>query len=262
MAIDSDQGLLATKRGKLLHLCVGPPTVNELAEQLDLTDNAGRAQLESLQTSGLVRQAGLGPGTRKPHVDYELTPAVRQFFPTAHRPVLGALIAVPPEGLAPPEMRSLLEQVGLRPLTAWLGELREQEPKRRTATILQNRAAVPGVALEKERDRYRVRDCACPLASVTAEHPEICDLLSGVLGDIVGTPVRERCNRTESPRCCFAVPRTSSSPRDSGKHPLFHHASGDDSARARPLGDSTVFLSMESDLESREPQCFLLQRDL
>ena len=42
-------------------------TVNELAEELRLTDNAVRAHLASLERDRLVVHAGMKPGFRKPH---------------------------------------------------------------------------------------------------------------------------------------------------------------------------------------------------
>ena len=76
---DSDEvELFDTTRGKLLlRLCDGPQTVNELCEALGVTDNAVRAQLANLQEAGFIRPIGLRSGTRRPHVDYELTPEGR-----------------------------------------------------------------------------------------------------------------------------------------------------------------------------------------
>jgi predicted ArsR family transcriptional regulator len=45
----------------------------------------------------------------------------------------------------------------------------------------------------------------CPLAAVVPGHPELCRLLEALLADIVGAPVRERCDRREPPRCSFEV---------------------------------------------------------
>src|SRR5215218_1711943 len=78
----------------LLLLCRKRRTVNELAEQLGLTDNAVRAQLQRLQDQGLVRLAGSRPGVRRPHADYELTAKGRRMFPRAYQPVLRTLVDV------------------------------------------------------------------------------------------------------------------------------------------------------------------------
>lgn len=207
MAQDEGRDLFDTTRGKvLLLLCRGSRTVNELMDALGVTDNAVRAQLANLQQAGFVRQVGLRPGTRKPHADYELTPAARQLFPGAHGPVLDVLVDVLREKLPPDEMRALLGEAARRLLDKWVGPLGEREPERRAAELHQKLQAVaPGVSIEEQPGHIDVRACGCPLASVTATHPEICQVLAGVLGDLLGTSVRERCQRDETPRCCFEV---------------------------------------------------------
>src|SRR4051812_24150796 len=138
MALEPDADLLQTTRGKvLLLLCHGPRTVNELMEELGVTDNAVRAQLQNLQQAGLVRPLGLRPGVRKPHVDYELTPTARRLFPQAHEHVLLALVDVLRERLPPEQATALLADVGRRVLGRWVGELQEREPRRRLAELYQ-----------------------------------------------------------------------------------------------------------------------------
>src|SRR3954454_12531676 len=109
MGVEEEQGLFDSTRGKLLLLlCNGPRTVNELMDELGVTDNAVRAQLANLQQSGLVRPLGLRAGTRKPHVDYELTPKARRLFPQAHEQVLTTLVDVLNERLPPAQAAELL----------------------------------------------------------------------------------------------------------------------------------------------------------
>mgnify|MGYP001096542926 CR=1 FL=1 len=58
------------------------------------------------------------------------------------------------------------------------------ESGQKLETIL---AAMPGVCVSQEADASstKIRACACPLASVTANHPEVCALLAEVLGEMV-----------------------------------------------------------------------------
>jgi predicted ArsR family transcriptional regulator len=207
MAQDDDRDLFETTRGKiLLMLCHGPRTVNELMEELGVTDNAVRAQLANLQQGGLVRQVGLRPGTRKPHVDYELTPKARLSFPSAYEPVLRTVVDVLRERLPARQTEPIMKEAAQRLLTMLVGELREKTPDRRAAEFYRKLKDIsPGVLLVDQPGHFEVRACGCPLASVTASHPEICDLLGRVLTDLLGTKVRERCDRAESPRCCFEV---------------------------------------------------------
>jgi predicted ArsR family transcriptional regulator len=204
--IDQDGPFASTGGKLLLSLCRGPRTVNELMADLAVTDNAVRAQLANLQEAGLIRQVGLRPGTRKPHVEYELTPKARRLFPQAHEQVLGVLVGVLRDRLPPEQMNDLLKEVARRVIGGRVGELRAAGPRRRLAELFRRISGVPaGVSLEEEGDRTIVRACGCPLASVTAQHPEVCATLAEVLGELLGTTVRDRCDRQEAPRCCFEL---------------------------------------------------------
>ena len=74
-----DQKFFESTRGKVVTLLRrGGRTVEELAQELGLTDNGVRAHLASLERDGIVRQRGLvphGSGGRKPAYIYELTPS-------------------------------------------------------------------------------------------------------------------------------------------------------------------------------------------
>jgi predicted ArsR family transcriptional regulator len=209
MAEVDDANLFETTRGKLLLLlCQGPQTVNELCEALGVTDNAVRAQLAGLQEAGFVRPIGLRSGTRRPHVDYELTPKARALFPRAHEPVLRVLLDVLRERLPRDETEAILKRVAQTLVTSWLGELREPQPRGRLAELVARlKGLTAGVAVEDSPTAgpVAIRACGCPLASVTASHPEVCGVLADVLGELLGTTVRERCDRRETPRCCFEI---------------------------------------------------------
>ncbi len=48
-----------------------------------------------------------------------------------------------------------------------------------------------------------IRGYSCPLAAVTAEHPEVCRLAETLVSDLVGVPMHEACVRDGQPRCAF-----------------------------------------------------------
>jgi predicted ArsR family transcriptional regulator len=82
-------------RGRILNLLRARPyTVNQLMAELNLTDNAVRAQLLALQHNGLVKQAGTQPGFRKPHATYALDPAAEQVFPNAYGRLISLLTSI------------------------------------------------------------------------------------------------------------------------------------------------------------------------
>ncbi len=88
-------------RGRIVRLLRGTTrTVNELAVEVGLTDNAVRANLLTLERDGLVRQSGVQRGYRKPHFAYELTPEAEHLFPKSYDALLNVLLSVLKERLA------------------------------------------------------------------------------------------------------------------------------------------------------------------
>src|SRR5918999_5754058 len=90
-----DKRFFESTRGRIVTLLRGSArTVDELAVELELTDNAVRAHLLTLERDGLVRQSGLRRGPRKPHFTYVLTPEAEALFPKAYDALLNQLISV------------------------------------------------------------------------------------------------------------------------------------------------------------------------
>jgi predicted ArsR family transcriptional regulator len=199
-----DKRFFASSRGQIVSLLRGSRmTVNDLAARLELTDNAVRAHLLSLERDGLVRQAGLQRGTRKPHFSYESTPEAEALFPKAYDTLLNRLIAVLKTKLTVKELRSILRQVG-RSLAGTRAA--DTDLKGRLDQGLAALEALGGSArVEKAEGKVFIRSASCPLAVAVAEHPEVCQLAESLLSEIVGTPVREHCERGNSPRCSFEI---------------------------------------------------------
>src|SRR5437868_6435428 len=128
------QRLLSTTKGKaLILLCQGRKTVNELATELGVTDNAVRAQLQRLVRDGLARSAGSRRGVRKPHVEYELTGKARELFPRAYEPFLRELVGVLEDELPKKALRKSLHETGRRLVRNHLGPLHRRGPRERLA---------------------------------------------------------------------------------------------------------------------------------
>src|SRR5215217_6789282 len=100
-------------RGRIVTLLRGgAKTVNDLTQELGLTDNAVRAHLLSLERDGLVRQSGVQPGHRKPHFAYELTAEAEHLFPKAYDALLNQLITVLKDRVPSSELDQMLREVG------------------------------------------------------------------------------------------------------------------------------------------------------
>lgn len=199
--LDSTRGQIATLLRR------GARTVEELAQELSLTDNAVRGHLAILERDGIVRQDGVrrGKGAGKPAVVYAFQPSAESYFSHAYQPVLAAMMDVVVEELSAEGAAELLEKVGRR-LGVSVGG--------RAKGTLEDRVAVAAAALRTlggevdvvtEDGTPTIRSAGCPLSSAVIRRPETCHAVEAFVSEIVGAPVRECCERGERPRCCFMV---------------------------------------------------------
>lgn len=199
-------------RGRIVTLLRGQSgtTVNDLAAALGVTDNAIRAQLAILERDGLVAESGRQRGTRKPHVAYALTAGAERLFPKPYEPLLGALLTVLWRELPSERLDEMLRAAGRR-LAAALGGSAAAAPgeglRARVDAAVEVLGQLGGMASVEEAGdgRLMIRGRSCPLQAAVSAYPGSCRVAEAMLSDIVGAPVRERCEKGDSPRCCFEV---------------------------------------------------------
>lgn len=208
-----DRRFFESTRGQIVTILRGSAcTVDELAEKLDLTDNAVRAHLITLERDGLVRQSGIRRGPRKPHFTYTLTPEADQLFPKAYDELLNQLIGVLKHRLNSNELEDVLREVG-RAFAAGAAAEKSGEKdtglESRVHTAVRVLAAIGGAAeVERHDDKIVIEGKSCPLAAAVAVHPEVCRLAETLIHEIVKAPVAEQCNREGRPRCRFEIEAT------------------------------------------------------
>ena len=196
-----------SSRGRIVTLLRGGSmTVNELAAELSLTDNAVRAHLLSLERDRLVRQGGVQKGTRKPHFAYELTEEAEGLFPKAYDAVLNELIEVLKDRFSPKTLDEVLHEVGSELATKFAPTERGGTLESRVQRILNVVEALGGSArIEKDGKHFVIRSGSCPLAAAVSSHPEVCKMAEALVETVVGAPVHEKCNRKDSPQCRFEI---------------------------------------------------------
>ena len=202
-----DKRFFGSTRGRLVTLLRGSTkTVNELAEELELTDNAVRAHLLSLELDGLIKQSGIQRGTRKPHFAYKLTEEAEHLFPKAYDALLNELIAVLKGRLTPLVLEEVLREVGRSLAAAQAAGQKKGDMESRVGSSLAALEAIGGAArVEKDHEKLVICSESCPLATAVSEHPEVCRLAETLLSEIIGVEVREHCDREGPPRCRFEV---------------------------------------------------------
>ncbi len=202
--------LLASTRGRVLALLRSENhTVNELATALDLTDNAVRAHLLSLERDGLVQQHGTRPGKRKPHAAYGLSIGAEHIFPKAYGPLLAHFVTVISNRLAPSILRATMREVGRAVAADHLDRWKRRDRRERIKAALDLLHDLGGLARFDERDgkQFIYGRNGCPLAAVTASHPEACLIVESLLSKVIGAPAKKCCEYGETPRCCFELVR-------------------------------------------------------
>jgi len=199
--------LFKSTRGKILDLLHAREcTVNELAEELHLTDNAVRAHLASLERDRLVAQSGLKPGIRKPHTTYALGPEAEHLFPKAYGRLVALLMSIFSRQVKPRNLRAGMRLAGRRVAQEYLGGVQRKTRQQRINAALGILKELGGAAsFREEGGKHFIYGRGCPIAAATASHPEACLLAESLLTEIIGSPVKEHCIRGATPSCRFEV---------------------------------------------------------
>lgn len=201
------QQLLGSTRGQILSLvCSAPRTISALTEELELTPNAIRGQLAILERDGLVRRTVTRQGVGKPAHLYQATTGGRGLLSRAYQPTLSAILSVLAERMPPDELDAALREAGHRlglPHARAGGDLSSRIKV--ALQVLEQLGSVARVEEGSTDGGYLICGQCCPLADLVAEHPQVCVMVESMLTDIVGVPVRERCEKGATPSCRFAV---------------------------------------------------------
>ena len=202
--------LLDTSRGRIVTLLqAGPLTADDIATKMNLTRSAVRVQITAMERDGVVRRAGMRPGTTRPSHVFELTPDVEQLLSKAYIPLLTQLVGAFAEALPTHQMVALLRRAGK-------GLARDLAQGKRLAGSLRSRVAMASHMMNQHlgalthveaNGRYVIRGIGCPLAALTGKHPGVCLAMESFVTDVIGAPARECCERTGRPKCCFEIHR-------------------------------------------------------
>ncbi|HEX8724613.1 MAG TPA: helix-turn-helix domain-containing protein [Gemmatimonadaceae bacterium] len=181
-------------------------TVEEIAGDLSLTDNAVRAHLATLERDGLVRGAGTRRtgGAGKPAVLYESSVEAESALSRAYLPLLRAVLGALATRLTPARLRTVFRDSGRRMAAgrpAASGTLRERADS--AATLLNELGG--SATVERMPGGYRIVGCGCPAAAAVADQPDVCVAVEAMLREVTGAAVHRRCEHDPRPQCRFEV---------------------------------------------------------
>jgi predicted ArsR family transcriptional regulator len=99
-----------------------------------------------------------------------------------------------------------MREVGRNLAQEHLPKLKAKTREARIAAALELLKEMGGAAtFQSTADKHLIRGNGCPLAAATANHQEACLIAESLLTTVIGVPVKERCERGTTPRCCFEV---------------------------------------------------------
>jgi predicted ArsR family transcriptional regulator len=191
---------------------VGPSTISELAERLEMSGEAVRQQLVQLQRDGWVEAvAERAPAVRadagRPPARFRLTPSGDHLFPKTYDALAVMLLDTVAGELGKPAFDKLLAAIAE-------GRVREWEPRMRglgVADRVQALKAVygdgdPYMEVEKVRGGFRLIERNCPFLNVAMQRPALCSTTVFALSRLLGVRVvREERFQHGHGRCVFRV---------------------------------------------------------
>jgi predicted ArsR family transcriptional regulator len=195
-------------------LTSGPVTAAQLSAELGITPAAVRRHLDALVADGLVRQAPLAAGSRgpgRPARGWVATEAAHAAEPGAYDDLATAALAALERELG----RGALERFAQARADELEARHREQveaagtAPAARAGALAQGltgdgyaaRAAVVG-ARHTHQPGVQLCQGHCPVQSVAARYPELCEAETAAFSRLLGVPVRRLATLAAGHHAC------------------------------------------------------------
>lgn len=201
----------------LILLRAGPHTAAELADIIEITPQAVRDQLRTLEGKGWIEVRRLRRDTGgKPAREYVLTADGEESFEKPYSEILRCLVAELQDRLGGRKKRELFEAVGRRlgadlcenglPELTAPEELSPERLRRRLEAAAEVLNALGGAAEVAETEEgLRIQSHGCPLSGLVRQDPAACVLAEALVRTVSGMDVVETCDRDGRPRCRFEV---------------------------------------------------------
>ena len=197
-------------RGRIVEILRrGSRTVDELATELGITDNAVRLHLGMLERDGVVRSRGVRRegAVGKPATIYDIAPEADPLFSNAYLPFLSTLLAALGDRMSVRELKALMRDVGQRLAAgAKSGDGSLAARAQLASKVLNELGGLTTVEPEAGGKEFSIRGCGCPLSVAVGERQEVCVAVQTMLAELTGAEIKETCDRSgDRPQCCFQL---------------------------------------------------------
>lgn len=181
-----------------------PLGVKQLAQRLEITENAIRPHLTVLERDGLVKQKGIKQSGGKPAHIFELTSEAEQLFPKLYGGLISLMISEIQSTHSKKEYKDLLIGTAKRLSEKWPAISGSDEMKIQGGVDVLNRLG--GLAeVDNEGGNLGIKGYSCPLAEVTKDHQDFCDVAEELLESLTGLKYHRLCDYEGKPKCRFKI---------------------------------------------------------
>lgn len=198
---------LAGTRARIVDLIRRAPlTAREIAADLGMTYHAVRLHLIELQREGTLRVVAQRGSTRPASV-YDLALGVEARLSRAYAPFAAHLTSVLADRVPRRRISGIMRDVGRRmaaSFTSPRGTLRQRAMA--ASTLLRELGAANEVVQGRP---LKIRSAGCLLADAVHGRPDVCIAMAAFLSEVIDADVRQCCERSGRPRCCFELRRAS-----------------------------------------------------
>ena len=157
----------------------------DLAEELELSPNAIRQHLATLEREGLVSERPVRRGKTKPTYEFSLTPEGERLFPQRYDLLLNAVLREVKEIGGEGVVKEIFDRMVRRSAEKAAARMNGAEGEQRV-TVLVDLLREHGVEADYSADgsTFVLHEHNCPYAETVKEHPQVCSLIHNVLGEL------------------------------------------------------------------------------
>ncbi|MGB8267042.1 MAG: helix-turn-helix domain-containing protein [Candidatus Velthaea sp.] len=193
-------------RGKIIAALRGRRGASafDLAAEFGLSPNAIRQQLIILERDGLVSGQRVRRGKTKPTVEYALTPEADKYFPQHYDQMLNAVLREIRQAGGDSAVRAIFDGMAKRSAERLKNTINAAKPVPERAIDLTRVLRASGVDADvvPKGDGFALTEHNCPYSKTVTEHPEVCNLIHGIMHEVVSPDVKQTESLATGGRSC------------------------------------------------------------